>query len=135
MASPLLFRPLSAIETTKGGDHSIASLHLSSPSSPSRIPILHSSSFSLSSFGLSSLRPFLICHSSKKKESGFTDRILDYIEGGPKLRKWYRASDILPKEVGPEDEDSESLEMGEVRDAVLVTNGESEIGQHYHKKM
>ncbi|KAH0464002.1 hypothetical protein IEQ34_006788 [Dendrobium chrysotoxum] len=129
MASFFLYRPLSAIETMKGADHSIASLHLSSPSSPSRIPILHSSSFSLSSFALSSLRPFLICHSSKKKESGFTDRILDYIEGGPKLRKWYGASDILPKEVGPEDEDSESPEMGEVRDAVLVTNGESEIGQ------
>lgn len=44
------------------------------------------------------------------------------------MRKWYGASDILPKD-GFQDEGDESLESRGVRDAVLVTNGESEIGQ------
>lgn len=57
------------------------------------------------------------------------DQILDYIEGGPKLRKWYGAPDILPKDASNlEDEDS-APEEGEVRDAVLVTDGDNEIGQ------
>ncbi|KAL4195848.1 hypothetical protein AMTRI_Chr04g180330 [Amborella trichopoda] len=60
-----------------------------------------------------------------KKKTSFTDRILDYIEGGPKLRKWYGASDELPRDGGlPEEEES-----AEVRDSILVTNGDSEIGQ------
>ncbi|RWR79531.1 hypothetical protein CKAN_00810700 [Cinnamomum micranthum f. kanehirae] len=69
-----------------------------------------------------------ICCSSKKKTS-FTDRILDYIEGGPKLRKWYGAPDLLPKDGGYLEEEDESPEAEEVRDAVLVTNGDSEMGQ------
>nr|XP_010936962.1 uncharacterized protein LOC105056453 isoform X3 [Elaeis guineensis] len=73
-------------------------------------------------------RPLVRCYSSKKKETSFTDRILDYIEGGPKLRKWYGAPDRLPKDGGLEVE-NESSEIEEVRDAVLVTDGESEIGQ------
>ncbi|XP_008798856.1 uncharacterized protein At2g37660, chloroplastic [Phoenix dactylifera] len=73
-------------------------------------------------------RPFVRCYSSKKKETSFTDQILDYIEGGPKLRKWYGAPDLLPEDGGLEVED-ESSEIEEVRDAVLVTDGESEIGQ------
>ncbi|KAJ8479250.1 hypothetical protein OPV22_022977 [Ensete ventricosum] len=70
----------------------------------------------------------LRCRCSKKKETSFTDQLLDYIEGGPKLRKWYGAPDLLPKDGGLENED-ESSEIEEVRDAVLVTDGESEIGQ------
>ncbi|XP_020526050.1 uncharacterized protein LOC18439409 isoform X3 [Amborella trichopoda] len=62
-----------------------------------------------------------------KKKTSFTDRILDYIEGGPKLRKWYGASDELPRDGGlPEEEESAEPE---VRDSILVTNGDSEIGQ------
>ncbi|KAL6593691.1 hypothetical protein ACP70R_048592 [Stipagrostis hirtigluma subsp. patula] len=67
-----------------------------------------------------------------KGEASFTDRILDYIEGGPKLRRWYGAPDLLPKDGGAEDEDDEfgvRIDIEEPRDAVLVTNGDSEIGQ------
>ncbi|XP_042386922.1 uncharacterized protein LOC121978680 [Zingiber officinale] len=39
-------------------------------------------------------------------------------DGGPKLRKWYGAPDLPPKD-----------EIEETRNAVLVTDGESEIGQ------
>ncbi|KAK1263749.1 hypothetical protein QJS04_geneDACA013457 [Acorus gramineus] len=66
---------------------------------------------------------------SSKKKTSFTDQILDYIEGGPKLRRWYGAPDTMPKERGVEEEEVESPEEEEVRDAVLVTNGDSEIGQ------
>ncbi|KAM7476077.1 hypothetical protein LguiB_023320 [Lonicera macranthoides] len=69
------------------------------------------------------------CFSSKKKNIGFMDQILDYIEGGPKLRKWYGAPDILPKDGSISEEDDESPEEDEVRDAVLVTDGDDEIGQ------
>ncbi|KAF8401068.1 hypothetical protein HHK36_014371 [Tetracentron sinense] len=70
----------------------------------------------------------LFCCSSKKKTS-FMDQILDYIEGGPKLRKWYGAPDLLPKDGALVDEEDESPGEEEVRDAVLVTDGDSEIGQ------
>ncbi|KAF9685287.1 hypothetical protein SADUNF_Sadunf03G0038900 [Salix dunnii] len=68
---------------------------------------------------------------SAKKKISFVDQILDYIEGGPKLRKWYGAPDLLPKDGSDdEDEDEDELpEKNEVRDAVLVTDGDSEIGQ------
>ncbi|CAA7394955.1 unnamed protein product [Spirodela intermedia] len=66
---------------------------------------------------------------AERKERSFTDQILDYIEGGPKLRKWYGAPDLLPKDGRPEDEDDGAPEAEQVRDAVLVTNGDSEIGQ------
>ncbi|MQM19822.1 hypothetical protein Taro_052835, partial [Colocasia esculenta] len=67
--------------------------------------------------------------SAKKKETGFTDQILDYIEGGPKLRKWYGAPDLPPKDGDPDAGEDGEEETDEVRDAVLVTDGESEIGQ------
>ncbi|RVW52065.1 hypothetical protein CK203_079599 [Vitis vinifera] len=70
----------------------------------------------------------LVCCSAKKK-AGFVDQILDYIEGGPKLRKWYGAPDLLPKDGSAVEEDDESAEVKEDRDAVLVTDGDSEIGQ------
>ncbi|XP_043722992.1 uncharacterized protein LOC122670093 isoform X2 [Telopea speciosissima] len=73
-------------------------------------------------------RPTLICHSSKKKIS-FMDQILDYIEGGPKLRKWYGAPDQLPKDGALTNEGDEYAEEEAMRDAVLVTDGDSEMGQ------
>ncbi|XP_048130484.1 uncharacterized protein LOC115737482 isoform X2 [Rhodamnia argentea] len=71
-------------------------------------------------------RIFVGC--SAKKKIGFFDQILDYIEGGPKLRKWYGAPDLLPKDGSGVDEEDENKEE-EVRDAVLVTDGDSEMGQ------
>ncbi|KAL9265571.1 hypothetical protein AKJ16_DCAP08774 [Drosera capensis] len=66
------------------------------------------------------------CKSSKKP--GFFDQILDYIEGGPKLRKWYGAPELLPKDgLAAGDEDDSDVE--EDRNAVLVSDGDSEIGQ------
>ncbi|VAI53466.1 unnamed protein product [Triticum turgidum subsp. durum] len=70
-----------------------------------------------------------VARSKSRDDASFTDRILDYIEGGPKLRKWYGAPDLLPKDGGAEGEEDESSDIEEPRDAVLVTNGESEIGQ------
>nr|CAB3495648.1 unnamed protein product [Digitaria exilis] len=64
-----------------------------------------------------------------KDEASFTDRILDYIEGGPKLRRWYGAPELLPKDGVAEDVEDESPDIEEPRDAVLVTDGDSEIGQ------
>ncbi|XP_062211511.1 uncharacterized protein LOC133912675 isoform X1 [Phragmites australis] len=76
-------------------------------------------------------RPALLAavRAKGKDEASFTDRILDYIEGGPKLRRWYGAPDLLPKDGGAESEEDESPDIEEPRDAVLVTNGDSEIGQ------
>ncbi|KAI8544671.1 hypothetical protein RHMOL_Rhmol08G0313600 [Rhododendron molle] len=70
----------------------------------------------------------LTCFSSKNKPS-FVDQILDYIEGGPKLRKWYGAPDRLPKDGSVLEEDDKFSEKDEVRDAVLVTDGDNDIGQ------
>ncbi|KAJ4958924.1 hypothetical protein NE237_026035 [Protea cynaroides] len=72
-------------------------------------------------------RSTLICLSSKKKTS-FVDQILDYIEGGPKLRKWYGAPDLQPKDGTLINEGDEYPEE-ETRDKVLVTDGDSEMGQ------
>ncbi|XP_031261852.1 uncharacterized protein LOC116120046 isoform X2 [Pistacia vera] len=70
-------------------------------------------------------RPLYRC--SAKKKISFVDQILDYIEGGPKLRKWYGAPDLLPKD-GSEDKLEDDY-PDEERNAVLVTDGDSEIGQ------
>uniref|UniRef100_A0A0A9EEX3 Uncharacterized protein n=1 Tax=Arundo donax TaxID=35708 RepID=A0A0A9EEX3_ARUDO len=55
-------------------------------------------------------RPALLAvvRAKSKDEASFTDRILDYIEGGPKLRRWYGAPDLLPKDGGAEDEEDKS---------------------------
>ncbi|XP_073220033.1 uncharacterized protein [Cicer arietinum] len=76
-----------------------------------------------------SLLPLLVCHA--KKKIGFFDQILDYIEGGPKLRKWYGAPELLSKDgTSTEDDDvDDDYKDDEVRDAVLVTDGDSEMGQ------
>lgn len=49
--------------------------------------------------------------------------------GGPKLRKWYGAPDLLPKDGSDAEDEDELPEENGVRDAVLVTDGDSEIGQ------
>ncbi|RLN40158.1 uncharacterized protein C2845_PM01G17760 [Panicum miliaceum] len=85
----------------------------------------------LPSLGRGRGRPALlaVARAKGKDEASFTDRILDYIEGGPKLRRWYGAPDLLPKDGSAEDEEAESPDIEEPRDAVLVTDGDSEIGQ------
>ncbi|KAK6268243.1 hypothetical protein QUC31_012403 [Theobroma cacao] len=80
-----------------------------------------------SSFFVNIEKPALT-HCSAKKKIGFVDQILDYIEGGPKLRKWYGAPELLPKDGSVVDEEEDYPE-DEVRDAVLVTDGDSDIGQ------
>lgn len=62
------------------------------------------------------------------------DQLLDYIEGGPKLRKWYGAPDQLPKDGGDGQRDEDAKEPSEEEeegpgDAVLVTDADSETGQ------
>ncbi|KAI3716376.1 hypothetical protein L6452_23669 [Arctium lappa] len=71
----------------------------------------------------------VVCSSSRKGKPGFFDVILDYIEGGPKLRKWYGAPDLNTEDGSILEEVDESSEGDEVRDAVLVTDGDNEIGQ------
>ncbi|RYQ88797.1 hypothetical protein Ahy_B09g095784 isoform B [Arachis hypogaea] len=69
----------------------------------------------------------LVCHAKKKLT--FFDQILDYIEGGPKLRKWYGAPDLLPKDDTNTQDEEDDYPEDEIRDAVLVTDGDSEMGQ------
>ncbi|WCJ39445.1 NAD(P)-binding Rossmann-fold superfamily protein [Euphorbia peplus] len=83
---------------------------------------------STSSFFFSSGRPPLIRCSAKNK-IGFFDQILDYIEGGPKLRKWYGAPQLNPKNnPNSQYQDDFSDEDG-VRDTILVTDGDTEVAQ------
>eukprot|EP00898_Chlorokybus_atmophyticus_P002117 jgi/Chlat1/2906/Chrsp2S04656 len=58
------------------------------------------------------------------------DRLLDYIEGGPKLRKWYGASeeDNLPMD-GEEEEQEPEEDPNAPRDAVVVTGADSASGE------
>lgn len=100
-------------------------IHASLYSSPSQSP---SKITSPSIFILKLNRPSLF-RCSSKKSAGFFDQILDYIEGGPKLRKWYGATDNLPGDGGQQQEGENSSDVDEIRDAVLVTDGDSEIGQ------
>uniref|UniRef100_M4DHR8 Uncharacterized protein n=1 Tax=Brassica campestris TaxID=3711 RepID=M4DHR8_BRACM len=69
-----------------------------------------------------------------KKKISFVDQILDYIEGGPKLRKWYGAPELLPKDGSSSGEDDEAEEQEEDaldgnKDTVFVTDGDSDVGQ------
>ncbi|KAI4325352.1 hypothetical protein MLD38_030761 [Melastoma candidum] len=98
-----------------------STLHLRNPA-PSTTPTPHSI--------LSSLykRPPSTFACSAKKRIGFFDQILDYIEGGPKLRKWYGAPDLLLKDGTDADEEDE-YRGDVVRDAVLVADGDSDVGQ------
>ncbi|PIA28482.1 hypothetical protein AQUCO_06900038v1 [Aquilegia coerulea] len=106
-----------------------SSIFSSSSSSPNLYITLNPSIFHLVKLNNRPFSSSLICFSSKKNP-GFMDQILDYIEGGPKLRKWYGAPDLLPKDGGQEqDQTNDSPEKEEIRDAVLVTDGDTEIGQ------
>ncbi|KAL2603209.1 hypothetical protein R1flu_013141 [Riccia fluitans] len=81
----------------------------------------------------------LVVHAEKKKSGGggfsFGDQLLDYIEGGPKLRKWYGAPDQMPRDGrGSQEEEEDEAEPEEVeddgvRDVILVTDADSETGQ------
>nr|BAD43660.1 unnamed protein product [Arabidopsis thaliana] len=69
-----------------------------------------------------------------KKKISFVDQILDYIEGGPKLRKWYGAPELRPKDgslSGDDDEFEEEKEddLDGEKDVVFVTDGDSDLGQ------
>ncbi|KAL8242727.1 hypothetical protein R6Q59_013029 [Mikania micrantha] len=108
------------------------------PSSISSYKLLHSSHDNLlansdSCFYRSSVgnakKGSVLCFSSKKGKPGFFDVILDYIEGGPKLRKWYGAPDPYAEDGSNLEETDKSSDEDEVRDAVLVTDGDNEIGQ------
>ncbi|XP_074294851.1 uncharacterized protein LOC141622754 isoform X1 [Silene latifolia] len=73
-----------------------------------------------------STNPRLQCNATKKPS--FVDQILDYIQGGPKLRKWYGAPELLPKD-GSVTQEEDDPDVEDARDAVLVTDGDSDIGQ------
>ncbi|CAE5963917.1 unnamed protein product [Arabidopsis arenosa] len=70
-----------------------------------------------------------------KKKISFVDQILDYIEGGPKLRKWYGAPELRPKDgslSGDDDEFEEEAKEDDLdgeRNTVFVTDGDSDLGQ------
>ncbi|ESQ27924.1 hypothetical protein EUTSA_v10018914mg [Eutrema salsugineum] len=69
-----------------------------------------------------------------KKKISFVDQILDYIEGGPKLRKWYGAPKLEPKDGTSSGDDDEFEEEEEDdrdgdKDTVFVTDGDSDLGQ------
>ncbi|TKY64296.1 hypothetical protein E2542_SST14189 [Spatholobus suberectus] len=85
------------------------------------------SSFLFSKENSSAVPLHVVCHA--KKKLSFMDQILDYIEGGPKLRKWYGAPDPLEKDGTAIEDDEDDYPEDEVRDAVLVTCGDSEMGQ------
>uniref|UniRef100_A0A1D1YVA0 Uncharacterized protein At2g37660, chloroplastic n=1 Tax=Anthurium amnicola TaxID=1678845 RepID=A0A1D1YVA0_9ARAE len=107
----------------------LLSSHLSTAASRHHLPRLPGAVLAPSLLLQGKPRPPPTSCSAKKKEASFTDRILDYIEGGPKLRKWYGAPDLLPKDGDSEAGEDGDEEVEEVRDAVLVTDGDSEIGQ------
>ncbi|XP_047090558.1 uncharacterized protein LOC124702458 isoform X1 [Lolium rigidum] len=120
-APPLFARPSSAPTSPQPAPHPLLRPSASKRTKPNR-PLLSPVK----------RRPALLAvvRSKGKDDASFTDRILDYIEGGPKLRKWYGAPDLLPKDGGTEgEEDEPSVDIEDPRDAVLVTNGDSEIGQ------
>lgn len=85
------------------------------------------SSFLFSRKNDSVVPSLVVCHA--KKKLSFMEQILDYIEGGPKLRKWYGAPDIGEKDGTSIEDDEDDYSEDEVRDAVLVTDGDSEMGQ------
>nr|GEV13267.1 hypothetical protein [Tanacetum cinerariifolium] len=103
------------------------------PSSSSMAGVLPSSSISpfltnpKPPSSITTKNPTGICF-AKKGKPGFFDVILDYIEGGPKLRKWYGAPGLNTEDESILEETNESSE-DEARDAVLVTDGDNEIGQ------
>jgi hypothetical protein len=65
------------------------------------------------------------------KGPSLADQLLDVIEGGPKLRRWYGAEKKVPREPGEaavEEEAGEPEDDG-VTDAVLVTEADSALGE------
>eukprot|EP00271_Cylindrocystis_brebissonii_P020780 TRINITY_DN704_c0_g2_i3.p1 TRINITY_DN704_c0_g2~~TRINITY_DN704_c0_g2_i3.p1 ORF type:complete len:372 (-),score=88.57 TRINITY_DN704_c0_g2_i3:654-1769(-) len=76
---------------------------------------------------------------TKRPQISFGDQLLDYIEGGPKLRKWYGAPEQEERETGEEEGEKKGEEAGQggslgetsngVRDVVLVADADDETGQ------
>ncbi|KAK9865755.1 hypothetical protein WJX84_010193 [Apatococcus fuscideae] len=67
---------------------------------------------------------------------GLQDELLDYINGGPKLRKWYGAPDRIPSEVPVKELDpgadklaGELAEQTSIQDSILVADGDSPMGE------
>lgn len=58
------------------------------------------------------------------------DQLLDVIEGGPKLRRWYGAAEKAPRDTsrGPVDEEEEEEPLGD-DGAVLVTDATCALGE------
>lgn len=57
----------------------------------------------------------------------FGDGLLDYMEAGPKLRKWYGEGERRPRD--GQEPDPEKDEPDAPGDAVLVTDGDSPMGE------
>lgn len=70
---------------------------------------------------------------TSKAKRNLADDLLDVIEGGPKLRKWYGAAPLDEDGDGYDDYDNQVFEDDEIeedtRDCILVTDAESEMGQ------
>ena len=65
------------------------------------------------------------------KGPSLADQLLDVIEGGPKLRRWYGAEKKVPREAAEsvEEEQAGEPEDDGVTDAVLVTEADSALGE------
>eukprot|EP00242_Pyramimonas_sp_CCMP2087_P014106 CAMPEP_0198212692 /NCGR_PEP_ID=MMETSP1445-20131203/27249_1 /TAXON_ID=36898 /ORGANISM="Pyramimonas sp., Strain CCMP2087" /LENGTH=247 /DNA_ID=CAMNT_0043887211 /DNA_START=106 /DNA_END=846 /DNA_ORIENTATION=+ len=60
---------------------------------------------------------------------GVGDDIIDFIEGGPKMRRWYGQAERGAEEYGDGFGEEEEEEDEDTRPAVLVTDADSEMGQ------
>eukprot|EP00892_Ulva_mutabilis_P000978 jgi/Ulvmu1/10881/UM007_0057.1 len=59
------------------------------------------------------------------------DDLLDFIQAGPKLRKWYGETDkmLLPKDGMPGDDGSDDEDANGAGDGVVVAGADTELGQ------
>jgi len=60
--------------------------------------------------------------------ANLAEQLLDVIEGGPKLRRWYGAEKKVPRGDAPQPE-PEPAEEEPAGDAVLVTEADSALGE------
>ncbi|KAJ1437046.1 hypothetical protein SESBI_03886 [Sesbania bispinosa] len=65
----------------------------------------------------------------KREAKKYTSSLLVSSTRGPKLRKWYGAPDLHPKDGNAIQDEEDDYPEDEVRDAVLITDGDSEKGQ------
>mmetsp|Transcript_15609 Transcript_15609/g.21578 ORF Transcript_15609/g.21578 Transcript_15609/m.21578 type:complete len:333 (-) Transcript_15609:138-1136(-) len=65
-----------------------------------------------------------------KAKGGFGDQLLDFIEAGPKMRRWYGQGEQDEEDYDIDFDDEEEEDEGEDnRPTVLVTDADSEMGQ------